>query len=46
MQLLEIENKEGLCECIAQQTSERLQEYGVDSFEAIEGVRGVQSGHW
>jgi hypothetical protein len=45
MQLLEIENKE-LCECITQQTLERLQEYEIDSFETIEGIRGVRNGHW
>jgi hypothetical protein len=46
MQLLEIKNKEGLCECKTQQTSKRLQKYGVSSFEAIEGVKRAQSGHW
>jgi hypothetical protein len=42
---LEVENIEGFFESRAQQTSKKLQEYGVDSFEA-ECIRKAQSGHW
>jgi hypothetical protein len=31
--------------CKTQQILERLQEYGVDSFEVTEGVKGSQSAH-
>jgi hypothetical protein len=41
---LELKGKEGYSECRTQQTSERLQEYGVDFLKVVEGVRGAQNG--
>jgi hypothetical protein len=42
---LEVEDREGFSKCRAQQTSERLQEYGIDFLEATEEVGGAQSEH-
>jgi hypothetical protein len=42
---LEFEGKERHFECGAQQTSERLQHYGTNTFEAIKGVGGPQNGN-
>jgi hypothetical protein len=33
--------REGFFECITQQTSKRLQEYGANSFDAAKGIKGV-----
>ncbi len=43
---MEVENIKGFSKCKTQQISKRLQEYEIDFFEAIEGVRGAQNGHW
>jgi hypothetical protein len=42
---MEVEDREGFSKCKAQQTLERLQEYGVDSL-VVEGIRGAHNGHW
>ncbi len=38
---MEFEGKEGYFEYGTQQTSKRLQEYGVDSLEAVERIGGL-----
>jgi hypothetical protein len=40
-----LKTKKGFFKCRTQQISKRLQEYGVDSLEVIEGVGGAQSKH-
>ncbi len=44
--ILEVEDRDGFSKCKTQQISKRLQKYGVDSFEVVEGIRRAQNGHW
>jgi hypothetical protein len=42
---MEVEDREGFSKCKTQQTLERLQGYGTDSLEVVEGIRGAHNGH-
>jgi hypothetical protein len=46
MPITRFSRQEGDPKCRTQQTSKRLQEYGIGFLKTIEGVGRVQSGQW